>query len=120
MNHRLLTAAAVAALALGTTGCLIGRTENTKFSGRYVSEETLQQVEPGDSQDEVVSLLGQPSSKTEKPSGTTVWRYGYHKATTRTGAVFLLFGSTVSTETEGAVYVEFDDDDKVVKTWSER
>ena len=53
-------------------------------------------------------------------TGTTIWTYSYTQATTKSGAVFLLFGSSKTTQTEGAVYVEFDSDDLVVKTWSER
>lgn len=113
----LLVALVVAPLV---SGCLIGTSENTKFTGRYVSQETLQQIEAGDSRDEVRSILGSPTASTEKESGTTIWTYSYTQATTKTGAVFLLFGSSKTTESEGAVYVEFDADDKVVKTWSER
>ncbi|MEM6672923.1 MAG: outer membrane protein assembly factor BamE [Planctomycetota bacterium] len=106
-------------LCLGTSSCLVGRTENTKFSGRYVGEETLEQIEPGDSSNEVESLLGPPSSRTEKSTGTTVWRYAYSRATTKSGSVFLLFGSQSTVEVEEAVYVEFDDRMNVVKTWRE-
>jgi len=121
MKPRILRAA-VAALALVplASGCLIGSSENTKFEGRFVSQETLDRVEPVDSQDEVRSLLGSPTRSTTKESGTTIWTYSYTQATTKTGAVFLLFGSSRTTETEGAVYVEFDADGKVLKTWSER
>ena len=69
---------------------------------------------------EVASLLGEPSSRTNKASGTAIWRYAYTKATTKSGAVFLLFGSSSTVQTEGAVFVEFDGDKRVVKTWSER
>ena len=114
--------AALAALALVplVSGCLIGTSEDTKYTGRYISQETLQQIEPGDTRDEVRSILGGPTSSTEKENGTTIWKYAYTQATTKSGAVFLLFGSSKTISTEGAVYVEFDTDDKVVKTWSER
>jgi outer membrane protein assembly factor BamE (lipoprotein component of BamABCDE complex) len=111
---------AVLVLALGASGCLIGKSEHTQYTGRYVSEETLEQIEPGDTQDEVASLLGQPSSRTRKETGTTVWRYSYSQATTKSGAVFLLFGSSTTIQVDGAVYVEFDAEHRVVKTWSER
>jgi len=119
-SQRVRLAALLAVLAFGVSGCLIGTSENTKYQGRYISQETLRQIEPGDSRDEVRSILGSPTSSTQKESGTTIWTYSYTQATTKTGAVFLLFGSSKTTETEGAVYVEFDADDKVVKTWSER
>ena len=122
MSNRLQKArltALLAVLAFAVSGCLIGTSENTKFTGRYLSPETLKQIEPGDSRDEVRSILGSPTSSTEKENGTTIWTYSYTQATTKTGAVFLLFGSSKTTETEGSVYVEFGADDKVVKTWSE-
>jgi len=107
-------------LAFTASGCLVGKSSNTKFTGRYIGEETLRQIEAGDTQDEVFSLLGEPTSRTQKESGTAIWKYAYTQATTKSGAVFLLFGSETTTQTEGAVYVEFDDERKVVKTWSER
>jgi len=107
-------------LAFVVSGCLIGTSSKTKYTGRYIGEETLKQIEPGDSQDEVFSLLGEPTSRTEKASGTAIWKYAYTKATTKAGAVFLLIGTEKTTEIEGAVYVEFDDENTVVKTWSER
>jgi len=39
-------------------GCLIGKSQNATFSGHYVGEETVVQVEPDDGLDEVASLLG--------------------------------------------------------------
>ena len=118
--QRLATLVAVGLVVAGTASCLVGRTENTKYSGRYVGEDTLQQIEPGDTRDEVVSLLGEPTTRTKKESGKSLWKYSYRKATTKTGAVFLLVGSTKTTETEGAAYVEFDSSYKVTRTWSER
>jgi len=124
MRKQTSTLSVLVALALatvvGTSSCLVGRTENTKFSGRYISEDTLRQIEPGDTQDEVLSILGEPTTKTSKESGKSLWKYGYTKATTKTGAVFLLIGSSKTTETEGAVYVEFDSSHRVTRTWSER
>ena len=38
----------VLALAFTLSGCLIGKSENTQYTGRYVGEETLKQIEPGD------------------------------------------------------------------------
>ena len=107
-------------LAFVASGCLIGTSSKTKYTGRYIGEETLKQIEPNDSQDEVFSLLGEPTSRTNKASGSSIWKYAYTQATTKPGAVFLLIGSEKTTEIEGAVYVEFDADNRVVKTWSER
>ena len=107
-------------LAFVGSGCLIGTSEDTKYTGRYVSQETLQQIEVGDNQEEVSSLLGEPTTRTQKESGTTIWKYSYSQATTKSGAIFLLFGSSKTIQNEGAVYVEFDKDNRVTKTWSER
>jgi len=107
-------------LTVLASGCLIGTSSNTKYTGRYIGQETLSQIEPGDHESEVSSLLGEPTSRTLKEGGNTIWKYAYTEATTKTGSVFLLFGSQKTTETEGAVYVEFDADMRVVKTWRER
>jgi outer membrane protein assembly factor BamE (lipoprotein component of BamABCDE complex) len=107
-------------LAFVVSGCLIGTSSKTKYTGRYIGEETLKQIEPGDSNEEVFSLLGEPTTRTQKGSGSTIWKYAYTQATTKTGAVFLLIGTEKTTEVEGAVYVEFDAEQRVVKTWSER
>ena len=117
---RIVTVVVTFFIAIGASACLVGKSEDTKYSGRYIGEETLKQIEAGDSQDEVASLLGEPTSRTQKSAGTAVWKYSYSKATTKSGAVFLLFGSSSTTQTEGAVYVEFDSSRMVVKTWSER
>ncbi len=56
-TRRILLVAAALVIVFGASGCLVGKTENTKYSGRYIGEETLKQIEAGDSQDEVASLL---------------------------------------------------------------
>lgn len=117
---RTITLALTLLLTILASGCLIGTSSNTKFTGRYIGQETLSQIQPGDREPEVSSLLGEPTSRTLKESGTTIWKYAYTEATTKSGSVFFLFGSAKKTETEGAVYVEFDADMRVVKTWRER
>jgi outer membrane protein assembly factor BamE (lipoprotein component of BamABCDE complex) len=112
-----LLSAGLGAVLLLSPGCLFGWGSETTVRGTYVSQETLAKVEAGDDREEVTSLLGEPTSKASKADGTETWRWRYTEATTTTGTVFLLLGSKSKVEKQNIVYVDFDADGKVVKTW---
>jgi outer membrane protein assembly factor BamE (lipoprotein component of BamABCDE complex) len=103
-----------AALALG--GCLFGSESRTEYQGKYVSPQTMEQVKAGQSKDFVLSLLGEPTSRTQAGNGTEVWKYAYREEKSTEGSVFLLLHSSKTTETEGAVYVELKNG-RVTRTW---
>lgn len=91
-------------------GCLVGSSNRTTYSGRYVSPSALDRVEPGyTTQDEVLDLLGEPSSRREHDDGSELWRWAYRKTHSSRGHVLLLFSSSSRTETNGAVSVTLHD-----------
>ena len=93
------------ALAL-IPGCLVNSSSRTEYSGRYISADTVKQIEPGKSKsDFVVAVLGDPSSKNKLDDGSEVWKWEYQKKHSSSGQVFLLVNSNDHTESQGATYV---------------
>ena len=115
IRSRIAALVAIATLSI-LSGCLFGSSSHTTFSGKRVSEETLAMIDPGDSADSVVGLLGEPTSKSEKADGSEIWKWHYEQTTKSSGAVLFLVGTSDSSESSGAVYVQIMDG-KVVKTW---
>ncbi|MFM9997080.1 MAG: hypothetical protein ACKVU4_14925 [Phycisphaerales bacterium] len=112
MKRRTRIALAVGALALTPVmgGCLIGSSSHTTYSGRYVSGSDLDRVVPGyTTGDEVLDLLGEPSSRREDDDGSELWRWTYRKTHSSHGHVLLLFSGRSRTETNGAVSVTLRD-----------
>ena len=106
----------LSALALAVGGCVVSSSEDTQFEGRYVAVETLNKVKVGNDSLFVLDLLGEPTSRSQPEPGTDIWTWKYTKATTKRGAVFLLFASTTRTTESEAIYVKLKDG-KVTKTW---
>jgi outer membrane protein assembly factor BamE (lipoprotein component of BamABCDE complex) len=98
--------------------CLIGSSSNTEYEGTYVSEETLEQVQPGMTSDSVVALLGEPTTKAVTRTREEVWTWRYRRETTSSGSVLLLVSAEKKTESSGAVRVQLRDG-RVVKSWRE-
>jgi outer membrane protein assembly factor BamE (lipoprotein component of BamABCDE complex) len=109
-----LAAAAAAPLLLGS--CLFGAETDITTTGRYVSEETLSRIQPGESQEFVASLLGAPSEKIPSATGNEIWRWAYSATTTEKGGIFLIARTQKTTAESGTTFVEFSEG-KVVRTW---
>jgi len=106
----------LAAVLFTLPGCLIGANSETTYSGRPVSEQTLEQVEPGDSEAAVLALLGEPSSRSIKASGAHVLKWEYSRETESKGSILFLLGANNKSSSTGAVYVLLRDG-KVEKAW---
>jgi outer membrane protein assembly factor BamE (lipoprotein component of BamABCDE complex) len=120
MNRSTRSLLALAALALPTTlgGCVIVNADShTSHEGRYVGDETLAQIRPGATQEYVLALVGEPSSRNELSDGSAVWKWTYSQRVTSKNHVLLLFSGDSSRVTQGAVYVEFGPDKLVRRTW---
>jgi outer membrane protein assembly factor BamE (lipoprotein component of BamABCDE complex) len=99
-------------------GCVIVNADShTRYEGRYVSDETLAQIQPGATQEYVTALLGEPSSRNELSDGSSVWKWAYSKRVTSQSHVLLLFSGDSSKENAGAVYVDFGTDHLVRRHW---
>lgn len=117
MNVRSLAVASLAALS---AGCVVVQSGgHTRTSGRHVSEATLAQIQPGATQDYVLALLGQPSTRTAVGDGSAIWKWTHTRKETSSGSFILIFSGDRTVETEETCYVEFGPDALVRRTWRE-
>jgi len=98
------------------SSCLFGVETDVSSSGRYVSVETLARIQPGESTEFVVALLGDPNEKLTSASGNQIWRWDYSSTTTESGGVFLIARTKKRTSESNSTYVEFSDG-VVVNSW---
>ena len=112
----LLLAASFSVL-LVTTGCLITSTSSEHRSGSYVADSTFNQIQPGKTTAGWVdATLGKPTSISRLDDGTEIWKYSYTETRDSSGAVFLIFGGSNSTQTNHNAFVEIKDG-VVRKAW---
>jgi outer membrane protein assembly factor BamE (lipoprotein component of BamABCDE complex) len=109
---------AILALAvMMNLGCLVGGSSTTRREGSYVSQSTLNEIEPGKtSQAWIVATLGEPTSKTVLGPGHELWKYSYKETKQSGGYVFLLYAGGDTKIADGTVFVEMVND-VVTKTW---
>ena len=94
-------------LLVTLSGCLVSNSSNTTHSGNNVAESTFSQIEPGKTTvGWVQATLGEPTSKSSA-DGDEIWKYTYTERTDSSGAVFLIFGGSNTTETSKTAFVEF-------------
>jgi outer membrane protein assembly factor BamE (lipoprotein component of BamABCDE complex) len=88
-------------------GCLISGSSNTTHTGTNVAPSTFQQIKVGSTTiGWIHAMLGEPTSKTND-GGDEVWKYTYTEHTDTSGAVFLVFGGSSSSEKTNTVFIEF-------------
>lgn len=104
-------------VGLGASCVVVQSDSRTHYSGRYVSESTLAQVTPGKTQDFVLAVIGEPSSRTTLDDGGEIWKWAHTKREDSSGHLILVFSGGRSVEVEGATYVEFTPDKLVRHTW---
>jgi outer membrane protein assembly factor BamE (lipoprotein component of BamABCDE complex) len=89
-------------------GCLIAGERDVSLSGEHIDEQSLTLLETGvTTEDDVLALLGVPSRVVEFDGDRTVYVYEWSKREKSSTAVFLIFGGSSTTETEGAANIEF-------------
>ena len=113
LTSRLLAAGACAFLA----GCAISSSK-TDYTGTYVAPQTLRQIEPGESQESVLDLLGQPTRKTRLDEGAERWTWRWSKTKRSRDTVVGISTTSQNVEESVAAYVEFQDG-VVTKAWRE-
>lgn len=107
---------AIGSLAL-LPGCLVSGHSNTTMSGAYVGPTTFSQVEPGVTTEEwVLAAFGKPTERTTLSDGTDLLKWSYSRTKRGSGSVFLLYGGSNSSESQGAAFVQVRDG-LVVKAW---
>src|SRR5690606_24826303 len=90
---RVAGAVAGVAVFLAGAGCirLIDTSSRTMYTGQYVSEQAMEQIEPGKTTaDFALAVLGPPTNKSTLDDGSELWKYSYRKAKSSSGSVFLL------------------------------
>lgn len=110
------SATALALVTLGLCGCIINTDSHSQYSGKYISQQTLDQVSPGKTKEFVLAVLGEPSTKTPLSDGTEIWKWRYRNTKRSSGSVLFVFNGDSTTETETATYVLFNAD-LVTETW---
>lgn len=109
-------AALVSSVVLSS--CLISSGVEVDIHGDYVDHESASQVEVGQSQEYVCSLLGEPSAKTVFDDGGEMWKWDWTEE--RESKVSILFALSSKRETRGheAFHVEFSGG-MVVRSWND-
>ena len=101
-------------LALTLTSCTTD--SDRGISGQYVSESTLGQVGPGSTQQNVLALLGDPTTRAKIDASTEIWRWRYRESRTKNSHVLLLIHTADSSEAEHSTFVQFENG-LVTKAW---
>jgi outer membrane protein assembly factor BamE (lipoprotein component of BamABCDE complex) len=96
----------LAITAFGLSGCIINTGSHCEYSGKYVSQQTLDQITPGQSKDFVIAVLGEPSTKTPMSEGE-LWKWRYRQTKKSSSSLIFVFNGDSTTETEMATYVLF-------------
>lgn len=98
-------------------GCVVISTGgHEEVSGQYVSAETLAQVQPGSTQEYVLSLLDQPTTKTVLSDGTEIWKWSYSATSSSRSSLLFLVNAEKNTKTHHNSYIQFEGG-LVTKAW---
>lgn len=98
-------------------GCLIGSHSRTENVGRYVSQTTLSQIQPGKSKEYVLALIGEPTTRTTVDEHTELWKWSCVERKDSGGHVIFLISADNRTEIERTTFVELHDG-VVVRAWN--
>ena len=119
MLSRTAAIAVAAASLVLLPGCLVNTSSRTEYSGKFISAETIKQIEPGKSKEDfVLAVLGSPTTKTPLTDGSEVWKWEYSRKKSSHGHVFLLVDADDYSDTKGATFIVMRDG-VVEKTWQD-
>jgi outer membrane protein assembly factor BamE (lipoprotein component of BamABCDE complex) len=99
-------------------GCVIDTSSHSEHSGKHVGPETLEQIQPGRSQDYVLALLGDPTTRSSAGDKTEIWKWEYRCREHRSGSLIFVLESDKTTDVHSTTYVLFEDG-KVTKVWQD-
>jgi outer membrane protein assembly factor BamE (lipoprotein component of BamABCDE complex) len=106
------------ALSFPFASCVIVDADSHKTSqGRFVGDTTLSRIEPGATQEYVLAVIGEPTTRTNLSTGGAVWKWEFSEKVTRSGHVLFVVRDDSTKETRGAAYVEFGEDGLVSASW---
>ena len=113
-----LTFPGVLVLATCLPGCVIDTSSRSENSGRHVGAETLEQLQPGRSQEFVRALLGDPTTRSNAGEKTEVWKWEYRSRQHQSGSLIFVLDSHKTSEVRSTTYVLFEDG-KLTKAWQD-
>jgi len=108
----------VLVLACCLPGCVIDTSSRSENSGRRVGRETLEQLQPGRSQEFVLALLGDPNTRSSAGEKTEIWKWEYRSREHHDGSLIFVLDSHKTTEVRSTTYVLFEDG-KLAKAWQD-
>lgn len=106
---RAAAAIALAAAALaGLSGCLANGSTTVRQTGRYVGEESISKIVPGETTGEwVLAAFGEPTERQRLADGRTeIWRWVHTSRVKSSGGVFLLVQGSSDAERTTIAVVE--------------
>jgi outer membrane protein assembly factor BamE (lipoprotein component of BamABCDE complex) len=118
MKTKLTLLLATLGLAAGTASCLIGTRSRTENTGNYVSQQTLERIQPGKDKAYVLALLGEPTTRTVVDANTEIWKWCYTEQRNSSGHLIFVLSADNTTETRRTTFVEFHGS-SVVKAWTD-
>jgi outer membrane protein assembly factor BamE (lipoprotein component of BamABCDE complex) len=98
--------------------CIIDSTSRSEHSGRHIGRETLEQLQPGRTQEFVLALLGDPATRSGAGDKLEVWTWVYSTREQRSGSLIFVLDSDTSSEVRSTTYALFEDG-KLVKAWQD-
>jgi outer membrane protein assembly factor BamE (lipoprotein component of BamABCDE complex) len=88
-------------------GCLATHNSQTTRHGTQIASETFDRIKAGTTTAGwIEATLGPPTSKS-KDGSNDIWKYIYTEHTDSSGAIFLIFGGSDSTEKSETTFIEF-------------
>lgn len=116
-NLATVVALTLAACFLLTAGCLVRGKNYENIEGRYIGDQTLSRIEPGETNREwVLAVMGEPTTKSTLDTGRQIWKWEYRRVKSSSGSVLFVFGGSDRSVEVRNVYVEFEDD-TVTSVW---
>jgi outer membrane protein assembly factor BamE (lipoprotein component of BamABCDE complex) len=100
------------------SACVIDTSSRCEHTGRQVGPETLEQLQPGRTQEFALSLLGDPTTRSSAGGGTEVWKWEYTSREHHSGSLIFVIDSDKTTEVRRTTYALIEGG-KIVKVWQD-
>jgi len=100
------------------SACVIDTSSRSEHTGRQVGPQTLEQLQPGRTQEFVLALLGDPTTRSSAGGGTEVWKWEYTCREHHSGSLIFVIDSDKTTEVRRTTYALFEGG-QIVKAWQD-
>lgn len=99
-------------------GCIIDTSSHSERSGREIGRETIAEIQPGRTQEFVLALIGEPTTRSKAGERTEVWKWEFHSKERRNSSLIFVLDSDRTTEVRRTTYVLLEEG-KVVRVWQD-